>query len=454
LGSAGAAALIGRFAEPRIIPHVEAATCVLAAPAQTEGPYWVDEKLNRSDIRIDPSDGTTRPGLPLALSIAVQQLSSTSCGPLTGANIDIWHCDAGGIYSDEAANNSVGKKFLRGYQVTDDTGVVNFTTIYPGWYSGRAVHIHVRIRTYSGTSLLDQFVTQLFFDDAITDSVFTSSPYNTRGTRDTRNTNDMVYLSAATSSRTLLNLTKTSTGYAAAVTIGTTINAPAATLPSVASGGIANAAGGVAGIAPGAWITIYGQSLAASTRALQESDIVNNQIPQQLGGVSVQVNQKAAFMQYVSPSQINIQAPADSSLGSVQVSVTNAAGTSSPVSTTMQAILPALFTSNKYVAAVKADGTVVTSAKSGDVLELYGTGFGPTDPAVTPGQLFSGSAPTTNVVTVTIGGLAAAVSYAGLVAAGLYQINVTVPALPSGDQEVIATINSLRTPSGAFLKIS
>jgi uncharacterized protein (TIGR03437 family) len=293
----------------------------------------------------------------------------------------------------------------------------------------------------------------LFFDDSITDSVFASAPYNTRGTRDTRNSNDMVYLSAATSSRTLLNLTKTNTGYTAAVTIGTTIKAPASALPSITAGGIANAAGGVAGISPGSWIAIYGQNLAAATTVLQSSDIVNNQIPTQLAGVSVQVNQKAAFMDYVSPTQINIQAPADSSLGSVQVTVTNSAGTSAPVTTTIQTILPSLFTSNKYVAAVKPDGTVAQSAKSGDVLQLYGTGFGPTNPAVTPGTVFTGSAPLTNAVTITIGGVSAQVSYAGLVAAGLYQFNVTVPQLATGDQEVIATIDSIRTPSGALLKI-
>src|SRR5437667_172656 len=99
--------------------------------------------LNRSDIRIDPADGSTRPGTLLTLAITVTNVGST-CTPLAGAHVDIWHCDASGLYSDEQANNTVGKKFLRGYQIADDNGAVNFTTVYPGWYNGRTVHIHVR----------------------------------------------------------------------------------------------------------------------------------------------------------------------------------------------------------------------------------------------------------------------------------------------------------------------
>src|SRR5437764_12846452 len=160
LGGAGMLAVTGKLSEM----NAEAATCVNLAGAQTEGRYWVEENLNRSDIRTDPSDGSIRPGVPLNLKINIVNESGTTCVPLSGAKVDIWHCDAAGIYSDEAANNSVGKKFLRGYQITDDNGSVQFTTIYPGWYSGRTVHIHVRIRTYSGSTLLDNFTAQIFFD--------------------------------------------------------------------------------------------------------------------------------------------------------------------------------------------------------------------------------------------------------------------------------------------------
>lgn len=193
--------------------------CVLS-PEMTEGPYWVDEKLNRSDIRIDPSDGTSRPGTPLTLAIRVHSVTNSACALLPGAYVDIWHCDAGGLYSDESANNTVGKKYLRGYQVTDSSGLVNFTTIYPGWYSGRAVHIHLRIRTYSGSTVTGTFTSQLFFDDSVTDQVFTSSPYSSRPNRDTRNATDNIFNGAANSSRTLLTLSQTSNGYAASIDVG------------------------------------------------------------------------------------------------------------------------------------------------------------------------------------------------------------------------------------------
>src|SRR5207249_3064675 len=131
LGGAGAAALLGRFG----VQDAEAqGTCVPLAAAQTEGPYWVEEKLNRSDIRMDPADGSVKPGALLNLTINVHEISGSNCTALTGAQVDIWHCDASGLYSDEAANGTVGKKFLRGYQITNDSGAVQFTTIYPGWY--------------------------------------------------------------------------------------------------------------------------------------------------------------------------------------------------------------------------------------------------------------------------------------------------------------------------------
>lgn len=174
------------------------ATCTIA-PSLTEGPYWVDEKLNRSDI----TTGTTRTsvlnGLPLNLTIKVFNASGNSCGSVPQQNIqvDIWHCDAAGEYSDASGNgqsSTKGQTFLRGYQVTDADGAVNFKTIYPGWYQGRAVHIHVRARAYDASgNVTYNFTTQLFFDDTVSDSVFTKSPYNTTRTRDVRNSNDNIY---------------------------------------------------------------------------------------------------------------------------------------------------------------------------------------------------------------------------------------------------------------------
>src|SRR4028118_265283 len=147
-------------------------TCVVR-PQQTEGPYFVDEKLNRSDIRSDPSDGSVKQGIPLRLVFHVSQIDGSSCTPLTGAAVDLWHCDALGVYSDvtDPSFSTVGKKFLRGYQVTDANGTVEFVTIYPGWYPGRTVHIHFKIRTDSASQRGYEFTSQLYFADALTDQV-------------------------------------------------------------------------------------------------------------------------------------------------------------------------------------------------------------------------------------------------------------------------------------------
>jgi protocatechuate 3,4-dioxygenase beta subunit len=197
--------------------------CVVT-PTETEGPYFVDERLNRSDITSDPSNGTARPGVPLTVTFTVARVGSGGCTALSGAQVDVWHCDASGVYSDVAANNSGGKKFLRGYQVTDAAGVAKFTTIYPGWYGGRAVHVHFKIRTFAGGSKTYEFTSQIFFDDAVSDAVYKQPPYNSRPSRDTRNQSDMVYTSNNNSGAMLLAaLTPTSAGYAAAFAVGLNI---------------------------------------------------------------------------------------------------------------------------------------------------------------------------------------------------------------------------------------
>jgi protocatechuate 3,4-dioxygenase beta subunit len=208
-------------------PSPSASTAAVATPAcvvtptETEGPYFVDERLNRSDITIDPTDGAARKGVPLTLTFTVARVGSGGCTALSGAQVDVWHCDAGGVYSDVAANNSAGKRFLRGYQVTDSTGVAKFTTIYPGWYGGRAVHIHFKVRTFSGGSKTYEFTSQLFFDDTVTDAIYKQAPYSSRPSRDTRNQADMVYTSNNNSGALLLAaLTPTSAGYAAAFAVG------------------------------------------------------------------------------------------------------------------------------------------------------------------------------------------------------------------------------------------
>jgi len=448
LGGAGMLAASGKL---------DAASCVNLAGAQTEGPYWVEENLNRSDIRTDPSDGSLRPGVLLNLKVNVVNESGSTCVPLAGAKVDIWHCDAGGIYSDEAANNSRGKKFLRGYQVTDDNGAVNFVTVYPGWYSGRTVHIHFRIRTYSGSTQLGEFVAQIFFDDTLTDTVFKNAPYSSRPNRDTRNATDMVLTGTRNGAIVYADVTQTAAGYAATATIGVNIAAPAAAAPAITSSGVVNGASFKDGIVSGSWVAIFGRNLAAGTRALTSDDLVNGSMPVSLGGVSVNVNNKPAFLYYVSPTQVNVLAPADSAAGAVSVTVTNSAGTSPAAAAMLMAAAPALFASNGNVAAVRPDGAVIdgstNTARPGETLELFGTGFGATSPAVTPGVVFSGSAPLVTPATLTIGGAPAAVAYSGLVGTGLYQINITVPNLASGTYPVLATVNGISSQSGVTLKV-
>ena len=178
--------------------------CVLT-PEQTEGPFYVDAAKLRRDIRAG------RPGRPMTLRLVV--VDATTCRPIKGAAVDIWHCDAGGAYSgfDAAAS----KSFLRGVQRTDAKGVATFRTIYPGWYPGRAVHIHVKVHV--GGDVVH--TGQLYLPDRVTDAVHRKKPYNARGPRTTRNAADGLYRSGG--SRSLLRLRKTADGaYVGTLTMG------------------------------------------------------------------------------------------------------------------------------------------------------------------------------------------------------------------------------------------
>ena len=197
LAALGASAA-GMLIAPRYVAAAGDAGCVVR-PQQTEGPYFVDEKLNRSDIRIDPADGSSRPGVPLRVTFHVSKLTGSACAPLAGAVVDIWHCDALGIYSDvrDDSFDTRGKKFLRGYQVTDANGDATFVTIYPGWYSGRAVHLHFMVRTDPAANRARVFTSQLYFDDALTDAVHTQAPYASKGSRRIKNVSDGIFRSGA-----------------------------------------------------------------------------------------------------------------------------------------------------------------------------------------------------------------------------------------------------------------
>ena len=213
------AALVAR--PPALAQIVQAAApaagCVLT-PAQTAGPYFVDERLARGDIRVDPVDATTKPGAPLALQLRVAAIDGSTCRPVAGAIVDVWQCDAQGIYSDATDRrfDTGGSKFLRGYQVTDADGRVRFVTIYPGAYPGRAVHMHFKVRTNGGTPR--DFTSQLYFDDALTDRVHARPPYAGPNERRTRNARDGLYRNGGHALQ--LTVVETPDGYAARYDIG------------------------------------------------------------------------------------------------------------------------------------------------------------------------------------------------------------------------------------------
>ena len=227
-------------------------------------------------------------------------------------------------------------------------------------------------------------------------------------------------------------------------------------------------------IASRGWITIQGTNLASTSRIWQAGDFTGNRLPTALDGVSVKVNNQEAPVYFISPTQINALAPADTTVGPVSVTVTTAAGTSAPVNATMQRYAPAFFMfdadNRRYLAAVHADGTFVgrpglfgsalTSrpAKPGDSILLFGTGFGPTRPEVPANEVFSGAAPLADPsqLKMQIGNADATVAFAGLVGSGLYQFNVIVPegaAAGSGESAVVAELGGARTQAAAFLTL-
>jgi protocatechuate 3,4-dioxygenase beta subunit len=191
LAGTGVLDKLGDAAESDLAPGVaEAASCVLT-PSMTEGPYFVDELLKRSDITGGQS------GVPLELTVNVFN-ADDSCDAYSGAIVDIWHCNAQGSYSDISAGgnggNTSGQTWLRGLQETDSNGQVKFTTIYPGWYSGRTIHIHLKVRTFNGDSTTYNFNTQLFFSESINNQVLSNvTAYARSGSRDTTNSNDGIF---------------------------------------------------------------------------------------------------------------------------------------------------------------------------------------------------------------------------------------------------------------------
>ena len=244
-------------------------------------------------------------------------------------------------------------------------------------------------------------------------------------------------------------------------------------LPTIAS--VLNGASFAPSIQAGSFVTVFGTNFTTNTAGLSwDGSIVNGQFPTTLGGLSVYINGNPAYVNFVNPTQINVLAPADTATGPVSVMVSNNLGNSQTSTVTLKSESPAFFTFSpdnaKYIAAQIAlpnnqveflgptglfgSSPASRPAKPGEVVLLYGTGFGPTTPPVDPSVVFTGAAPTTSLAKLTIGGQPATVEFSGLSGAGLYQINAVVPSsLTAGDQAVVATVNGVGTTQKVYIAV-
>ena len=244
-------------------------------------------------------------------------------------------------------------------------------------------------------------------------------------------------------------------------------------LPKVTISSVVNGASFKPGFASSGWVTIMGTNLSRTTRIWRPDEIVGGQLPTSLDGVRANINGRPAFVYYISPTQLNVQAPTDESLysvdGNVEVEVIAPDGSAKTTAAWKRRFAPGIFMfdpeGRRYVAAVHADGTLVgrenlipgapsRPAGPGDVIMLFTTGMGwSTDPAVPAGQVVTTPAALLDRVGVLVGGKPAEVAYAGLVGAGLYQINLTVPEVPDGDQAVMVQIAGVPAQDAAFITI-
>ena len=244
-------------------------------------------------------------------------------------------------------------------------------------------------------------------------------------------------------------------------------------LPTIAS--VLNGASFAPSIQAGSFVTIFGTNFTKNTAGLSwDGSIVNGQFPTTLGGLSVYINGNPSYINFVNPTQINVLAPADNTTGPVSVMVINALGKSQTSTVNLKPESPAFFTFSpdnaKYIAAQIAlpnnqveflaptglfgSSPASRPAKPGEIVILYGTGFGPTSPPVDPSQVFNGAASTTSLAQLTIGGQPATVEFSGLSGAGLYQINAVVPtSLTAGDQPVVATIHGVSTTQKVYIAV-
>jgi protocatechuate 3,4-dioxygenase beta subunit len=226
-GGAGLAVTFGARALDALGADAETtATCVLT-PEVTEGPYWIDNKLTRRDIR----EG--KPGLPLVLEFTI--VNAKTCRPINGADVEIWHCDALGNYSGYDSGSSGGgpgggpgghatptssTRYLRGHQRSNAAGKASFLTVFPGWYQGRTPHIHMKVHVGSADRVVH--TGQVFFNESVTAAVYKQAPYSSHGQPDTSHARDMIFAQAG-GSRAVVRLSKRprgARGYVGRIVIG------------------------------------------------------------------------------------------------------------------------------------------------------------------------------------------------------------------------------------------
>ncbi len=203
-------------------------------PQQIEGPYFVDNMPNRSDIRSEPSDGSLQEGIPLHIAFHVYNVTSNNangentCIPLGGAKVDLWHANPQGVYSGVDQAGTGGLEYLRGYQTTDENGTVMFDTVYPGWYEGRAIHIHLKVRDFEGPNKTLEWTSQLYLNNSINEQVHSQPQYNSHGPVPMTNEEDFIFTGPSTDglvknntgNQLMLNLTKSDPGYNGNFNIG------------------------------------------------------------------------------------------------------------------------------------------------------------------------------------------------------------------------------------------
>ena len=238
--------------------------------------------------------------------------------------------------------------------------------------------------------------------------------------------------------------------------------------PIVVAADVVNGASFQPAIAPNTWVTITGGNLSGTTRVWDTEDFVGTALPTDIDSVSVTVNGTYAYVEYVSPTQLNVLMPVSVASGQAQVQTYNFGLASASVAVQIQDVAPAFFLQSDmiHIVATHANGSLIgpasaagvtpvtTPAAPGEEIVLYGTGFGATNPATPAGQLITTDLPLATMPTITIGGMATTPLFAGLISAGLFQINVTVPAsAASGDVPVVALVGSTASPSGAMITV-